>query len=197
MTLQPPPPPSAKLSGRGESDGEKRPKGTQAWGTFDTQSTVGPLLPIEEEHSSHEDMRVTSPTKTGAWDDTPPTVRNCSSLLDDEDDEDESEANSIDSSPKIRRKRIDFDTPSTRSGDCRPITPTTEESASSPQHIIRAHHLPYMMGGQITLTHQQSPQSRDTSIETANQVVEPLSCREKMEQVRQIADKTCLPQIMK
>ena len=173
-----------------ETDDEKMLKRTKAWDTFDTESTAG-LSVIEEEHSSQEDMVV--PPKTGARDDTPLAARNCPSLLDDDDEEEdeEREGSSIDSSPKMQRKRVDFVT--TPSGTC------DHRSASSPPRIVRTHRfLPLV----ITSTHQQSPQSRATSIrsqpgtETASQVVEPLSCREKIEQVGRSAFKTCSRQIM-
>ena len=186
-----------------ETDDEKMLKRTQAWDTFDTASTAG-LSVIEEEQSSHEDVGV-AVTKTAARDDTPSTVRNCSSLLDDDEEEDEeSVANSVDSSPKMQRKLVDFDdTPSSRSRDNHQKNSRHEESsASSPPRIIRTHRSqPCMIGIAastqcINVSTVDMPQHRETALrtgtETASQVVEPLSCREKIEQVRQHTDKSCL-----
>ncbi|EJK45665.1 hypothetical protein THAOC_35713 [Thalassiosira oceanica] len=194
-------PPSAKLD-RGETDNEKSLKRSQAWDTFDTESTAG--LSVIEEEQSREDMGTVVPPKTGAREDTPSTARNCSSLLDDDDDEEdeEIEANSIDSSPKMQRKRVHFDTPSPRSVHCRQKSPMAQESASSPPRIIRTHGFLPSMIGKINSTRQQSPQSRGTSIrsqpgmEVASQVVEPLSCREKIEQPALACDQERLTHIL-
>ncbi|EJK76372.1 hypothetical protein THAOC_01868 [Thalassiosira oceanica] len=193
-------PSSAKLStDRGETDDEKSLKRSQAWDTFDTESTAG--LSVIEEEQSREDMGDVVPPKTGAREDTPSTARNCSSLLDDDDDEEdeEIEANSIDSSPKMQRKRVHFDTPSPRSVYCCQKSPTVQESASSPPRIIRTHGFLPSMIGKINSTR---PQSRGTSIrsqpgmEVASQVVEPLSCREKIEQPALACDQERLTRML-